>query len=842
MCVIPDHYTSIPSPPQAHNVHVRHEGALSCALRKQHRDQNIVRNHVFFRRSADANSEKTRNNGGAMKLTMKCMLDLSMLNQDPETAKALLAEKEPLKAALVRNQMVLVSQAISLKRQTDLTKVALSLAVDYPCDEVPGLYLTIGKNLPDEIFLSAEPLKIWISPEKFRDGVADLTKEQVTLPVHLFKRWLLLCREYTITGRVVKRVQRWDPIEQMYVPCDEPVPGAKVEAFDVDCWWFWVKRDLAGSATTNPDGTFEITFRWCCLLWLPILKPRWVIDPELLRQIVEAIKPHIGPIPPEILKSPVAFEQFLGISEQMTATAASPQVTEIRTSTCAKKAMPISRSTTAELSLAAIRKPVAAQTIKADKIIDKIRPLLPLLPCWPFRAKDCTPDIVLRVTQECEGEVNIIYDETPFQTRWNIPTHLNVTLMANEKACAIPVCEEPPAGNCLKFMWVNCTTVQNIGTSAGPPDLRGYANPGSTDNPFCGSIYVKGKFGAGSAVDYFKVQYAYAGGIFKDLPEDHLLAFSRSYWAPPPGSPPGTHATWNNLTFKPEPVDGKIVYKTLRKAEQENPLPAGWLWGYLWNDAITLFRWNSSGLEGDGLYTLRLTGYSWDDVSKKLVNEQVMKTCDIKVAPEEKVMIRIDNRDANDPVYKVNEDRPCGDDTVHLCTYEPDCDFRLIELVRKDDFHNPLPITPCDVIELTDLDYIVIHFKASVPKNTYDGHLLAYSMYAHWGEDLVFDAIDSDGTIINLTADPDTLIGPTYGQTLAGTQLTDRNGRPPADPEHDRPYWFGGNFKTTIKGSKFTTCAYTLVLRVWKRTIENCTAPTYVHVNWCSYSFTIKKI
>ena len=779
----------------------------------------------------------------AMKLTVKCVLDFNAINDDPDVAKRVLAEKEPFRVALARNQTVLVSVPLVIKRQADLAKLAVAIELDYPCDETPGLYLVIGTNVAEEILLSSEPLKIWIAPEKFKKGIADLSEEKVALPLYLFKRWLLLCREYTITGRVVKRVQRWDAIEQMYVPCDEPVPGARVEAFDVDCWWFWYKRDLAGSAVTNPDGTFEISFRWCCLLWLPLLKPRWVIDPDLLKKIVEAIRPHVGPIPPEILKSPVEFEQFLGISNAISPNT-KPQIGTLRVSSCTRKATPTASEAIIPERAVSLQKPATAQVVNLDSIIDRIRPLMPILPCWPFKAKDCTPDMVFRVTQECEGEVNVIYDEKPSQTRWNIPTNLNVTLMANAEACAVPICEEPPPGNCLKLMWVNCYGIQNIGTEIGPPDLRGYANPGSGDNPFAGIIRIGGRFGAGSAIDYFKIQYAFGNGAFKDMPEESLLPFSRSFWAPAPGSPPGTFSTWNGVIFKPETVDGRTVYKTLRKAEAENPLPAGWIWGYLWNDVTTLFRWNSTRLDGDGLYTFRLVGYRWDAVSKKLADEQVMKTCEMRTAPEEKVMVRIDNRDANDPVYQVNEDRPCGSGTIHLCTYEPDCDFRLIELLTADDNGKPatIAIGPCDIIELSDNDAIVIHFTASVPANTRDGHLLAYNLTAHWGEDLSFNALNTADSRIVLEPDGDKLFGPTYAHTFLGDQLNHRNTLTAADPEHDRPYWFGGNFKVTIKGSRFTTCAYTLSLRVWKRTIEDCTDPLHVHVNWCSYSFTIRKI
>ncbi|GBD99519.1 hypothetical protein BMS3Abin07_01556 [bacterium BMS3Abin07] len=89
---------------------------------------------------------------------------------------------------------------------------------------------------------------------------------------------------------------------------------------------------------------------------------------------------------------------------------------------------------------------------------------------------------------------------------------------------------------------------------------------------------------------------------------------------------------------------------------------------------------------------------------------------------------------------------------------------------------------------------------------------------------------------------PDALCGPAYQNSFTGIQGIHRSSLPAGDPEHDRPYWFGGDFKVTVKGDKFKTCAYTLRLRVWKRTIAHCVDPYYVHANWCSYSFTIKKI
>lgn len=773
--------------------------------------------------------------GNSMQNVIKLVLDLSDIRDDPELGEELVKRERPIKVAVVRWGKILAAKEIDTAEIKEFSRVPVTLEFEAEGDKPAGAYLTIGPNVADREFLAIETHRLWIAPRQFSDAVADLSGEKLRLPRYLFKRWLWLCRRFTITGRVVKRLDG----------CDEPVPGATVAAYDVDCWWFWWRRDLVASTVTNPDGTFEMAFTWCCLLPRFVRKPPYVINPDLLKHLTEVLYPHIGPIPPKVLKDPKVFEGFLTqrvtpdpipgptpsllISRETrlrpAGLAASPTLPLPPPRRAAALDVPVTASVAASLS-----KPMAA-------LVDKLRPRLPpWWPCWPFRPKDCTPDIVFKVTQVCDGDELILVDENPFQTRWNIPQTLDVTLLASEDACSVPVCEEPPAGDCLKFTKVNCVDVGNIGTAIGPPDLRGYAGPGSGDHPFAENIRMRGLFGTGSDVDYFKPEYAFDGGAFKDFPEPSLIAFSRKYWAPPPGSPPATPAQWNLVLFKPHAVDGIVVYKTLNKAEEENPLPAGWLWGYLWNDFDTLFYWNSRLLEGDGLYTIRLLGYRWDSAANALVDAHVMETCDIQLAQDEEQMVRIDNRLADDPSYALSTTRPCGAGTIHLCTYEPDCDFLLVEQVKNPGAASQeiLPIDPCDVIKLADGDQIVIHFAAS----DQDGHFLGYSMHAHWGENAVFNVL----THGSLAPDPTALTGPSYGSTFSGPQGLYRAGLPAGDPEHDRPFWYGGSYKVTVPGSAFETCAYTLTLRVWKRTIVSCQDPYYVHVNWCSYSFTIEKV
>ena len=91
--------------------------------------------------------------------------------------------------------------------------------------------------------------------------------------------WLRWCREFTIRGRVV-------------CPDGQPVPGAEVCAYDVDWWWWWWTKQEVGCAVTDINGSFDITFRWCCGLW-PWWWWRyriWEFQPELAQAIVPVLQ------------------------------------------------------------------------------------------------------------------------------------------------------------------------------------------------------------------------------------------------------------------------------------------------------------------------------------------------------------------------------------------------------------------------------------------------------------------------------------------------------------------------------------------------------------------------
>src|SRR5262249_32660707 len=92
----------------------------------------------------------------------------------------------------------------------------------------------------------------------------------------------------------------YDPILHRWTWCDDPVPGAEVDIYDVDRFLWWYREDLITTVTTRFDGTFDATFIWCCrrFPWWD----GWLIDQEILSHIRELLLERDGtrsPPPPD---------------------------------------------------------------------------------------------------------------------------------------------------------------------------------------------------------------------------------------------------------------------------------------------------------------------------------------------------------------------------------------------------------------------------------------------------------------------------------------------------------------------------------------------------------------
>src|SRR5262249_14923446 len=149
---------------------------------------------------------------------------------------------------------------------------------------------------------------------------------------------------------------------------------------------------------------------------------------------------------------------------------------------------------------------------------------------------DCDPDITFRVTQNCRGQDAVLVDEGFWQTRWDIPTVLDVTLVANENACCVPPRQGCQEGDCLLLTEACDDLVKDIGGTAGPAPLRaGYLTPGlvaiNGDQPYAGDIPISGTAECMAGVDYYEFEWSSDGGItWNDMPVSAAGSFARVYY------------------------------------------------------------------------------------------------------------------------------------------------------------------------------------------------------------------------------------------------------------------------------------------------------------------------
>jgi len=748
-----------------------------------------------------------------------CELDLGQIPDEQYTSDL------DLRVAVVREGSILGS---SVLKAGAARQKRVPFEVEFEPPLLPGarlpcpVTLLVGPNLADRELLAIDTVRqvVEFDYAKGHSGaktapakVAELKMGRIAVEPAIYYCWLICCRTYMINGRVVCRHWHFDPALHRWTFCDEPVPGAVVEAFDVDRFWWWYWRDLITSATTDLNGNFHMTFRWCCLRWLPWLRLNPAIDPDILsriQQLLATAQPPLPPIPPEPDPDPTIFQRMLGSAASMTGPV-------------------LAAATQGALSLPAIQQPSSGMSGEALRAILPSSPELAALHVWPWwNWSDCAPDVVFRATQRCGDRVSVIVSETNAQTRWDIPTTLNVTLIANELACCIPTCRDPECPECLKLTWVGCTPVDEISADAGPPDLRGFARTGAAasdpwkDNPFYGSLQIQG--GVGWDVDYFKVQYSKNGGAWTDLPSPAFAGFTRSYWD-------GT--TFVPVAFTPALKGGQMVIMTRRHYEDLNPGIPRFGGQVIWNDYATLFYFDTTqpGLTPDALYQLQFDGFAADAADNLVANsERILPTCGEDSA--ERVYLRIDNQAQTHPAPTLPAPckipHACGG-IIHACTVEPDCYIR--EIWKNEGLPDQECVSACDIARLEPTDTLTIHFSVTCPGTVQDGHLGGYWMRAEYGANQAFYItaplyVDATGGVASLQADPTPEVGPSYSQALG-------QGAP-------RGLWYGGDFKVTLHGSDFPECcAYLFRLWAWKRTTNGCSDPSVTHYNQFELSFTV---
>lgn len=657
-------------------------------------------------------------------------------------------------------------------------------------DELKGLQ-TITVNVPSTRWRESNTVKL--SP--------------VVISAHYWWWWWRWCREFIITGRLTCADGR-------------PVVGATVCAYDVDWWWWWTSQEQVGCATTDANGLFSMTFTRCCgwWPWWWWLTREWLLDPVLVDHISNFLKEDgkFARLPrPTPKPSMEVFQQLL----QTGASGARGRLG----AAMAPQGSP--HALTSEIdanALDSVRKQLVEVLPKNFPI--RIWPWYPWFPWW-----DCDADIIFKATQLCGGQVQTIVSETIFDTRWDIPSNLNVTLTANDQACCAFSCDDPaqcPEGNCIVPTDICDINVGSVGGNVGNAATQtGLFDPGVQDRPFAGAVDLFGVFGDSANVDYYEFEYSTAGqaGPYVPLPLAAAGGFSRQHLV----VLPGPVFTWPAIPFPVTQIsDGTQnhnVIETIAHYEANNGVQ---VWDSITHDLLIVF--NTLNTLPNGTYWLRLVGYQRPGYVGNLSNQQILPVCDPNVQ-DPKVdnwwVVTIDNQA---PGNTDPSGQPCG---LHICTDQPIAAILQVAIVHQGG--GTTIIQGCDNICIEPTDSLQIDFAAYDP----DAFLQSYSMELLYGLDLSIDLLNAGlFTSWSLVASPiapvwapgAAQVGPNYAAALGEGALS--------------PAWNGGSMRLTVNASSAfpVTCAYLLQLNVYKRPIVNCDAINYEQNNVSFESFTIQ--
>jgi hypothetical protein len=649
---------------------------------------------------------------------------------------------KPVKVALVSGQdTVVASDLVKLSARGQGTAV-------FELDTAPrSLRIVVGPgDADDDELVRLQTISRELSPRALRQPRLEL--EPVVISSYYWWWWRRWCRTFTVRGRVV-------------CPDGSPVPGAEVCAFDVDWWWWWSSSQKVGCATTDANGAFEITFRWCCGWW-PWWwwhRRHWQLEPALVDRITPLLEEIPLPRPP--VPSP---KPSLSMFEELVAEDGVARVapgTEIDVTT-----------------LPQLREELLHRLPPAVEL-EQLR----VWPWWPWQPWwDCTPDLIFEVTQRCDGEDRVIVDEGFWDVRWNVPTDLVVTLTATDDACCIHE-PPPPEGNCMVIGSVCDDVLDTIGGNPGAaPAPVGYLNPGALatagDRAYAGTVPISGLFGSAATVDFYELEMAGApGGPWSPIPPGSAGGFNRRFWGP--GLPVGP-VDFHTVPFQFQPVDGRLVVESREHFEAHNA-PASWGTSRFWvSNRDLLLRWLTASTIADGTHYLRVAGYQ-EVAPGQLGPKQILPLCNTQ--DPNGVAITIDNSTS---------------------ALEPAADVVSVRI-------NGTVAGPCSNFDASAGGVLEVDFVAY----DVDEHLAFYSLYATYDKNLAVNLLLAPGaTLTPIAIGPipaADLVGPNYHQArLQGATA---------------PHWRAGGLRLTIPDLRDAfpeTCCYQIELWVYKRTVVSC--------------------
>jgi hypothetical protein len=442
---------------------------------------------------------------------------------------------------------------------------------------------------------------------------------------------------------------------------------------------------------------------------------------------------------------------------------------------------------------------------------------LKIWPWWPWTPwLDCSPDIIFKVTQDCgDGQDRVIVNENIFQARWDVPTNLNVTLVANDKACCLNDDPPDPLGDCAAITAVCTFPVDEIGGNPGAAaNPVGYANPGGRDRPFSEQIHLRGLVGVSPQTAFYEIEFSpHGAGTWNPVPGITLGGFHRRYFDGSIPGPPFNHPA----SFPVISVAGKNFYKSRHHYQATNPPP---IWGglriWLGDNYDLLAPVFTANNFVDGNYDFRIVGYrasAGDPEVPDIASRQVLNGCGIQPNQNNLVVVRLDNRVSGGLVPG----------TVHVDTTEPACRITAVRL-------GATPVAACGSQQLQPSTPLEIDFRVTDNPIGADanGHLDHYELWIKWDIGSRKNLLDSAdvGTFSLLPVSAQ--FGPDYANAIT-------------QPGGGRPTWTGGNFTLRINDASRVfprTCCYLIQLLAYKRNIVSCSTHL-VYYNETHYTFTI---